>query len=371
MKKTKFIRKTLLWIGMAAVVIIAVIAVKAVSIYRQPLGPALDTLGFSEPTPIDLIKVTPTSAAADMSMPTPTPTIGQEKSPTRTVTTTGEKEPTAPTPTKSQIEICGETAKWNVLVIGSDTGDLVQPQGSDLTRVLHVDFQNKTVAIFAFSRDLWVDASNLNLANPSITNARLGMVFYEARLRSTKTDPQENAMAGINAIAKTLASNFGLESDHYIALDLDKLPTMVDTVGGVSINLPTGFTDPRSGMTFVAGEQTLNGMQTATYARAYLDTDLDRIERNNLLIMALRQKLLDPTIWVKIPELFTQFRDAVITDFSPEQVNHLACLLKEVREDAIIQEGVKAEWTMPGPEDSLLWDKPSVLNRLRELGMIP
>ena len=124
-------------------------------------------------------------------------------------------------------------------------------------------------------------------------------------------------------------------------------------------------------MSFQAGEQTLNGIQTATYARAFLDTDLSRIERDNFMVMALRQKLLDPSIWLKIPELFSQFKDAVVTDLSFEQVNHLACLMRKVPTSAIIQEGVKVEWTTPGPEGSLLWDKASVLNRLKELGIIP
>ena len=197
------------------------------------------------------------------------------------------------------------------------------------------------------------------------------MVFYEARTRSTKTDPHDAMQDGISAMAKMLATNFTLNSDHYIALDLDKFPAMIDTIGGLPINIPTGFTDPLSSMVFTAGAQTLNGLQTATYARAFLDTDLNRIPRDDLVVEALRQKLLDPAVWVKIPELFLKFKDSITTDFTPQQVTRLTCLLKEVPAESIVQDGVKAEWTSPGPEGSLLWDKSKVLNRLKELGMIP
>ena len=339
MKKGNSNWKPLIGGGLVGVLIVVCIAViGAVILYQKPLGSALNISSRSAPV------ATPTTAAVI---------------------------PVAPAPTNTPVGVCGETAVWNVLVLGSDAADLYYPQGSDLTRVVRVDFQNKKVSIYSFSRDLWMDTSDLGLTNPSIESAKLGMVFYEARLRSTKTDPNDAIQDGIGAMAKTLATNFTLKSNHYIVLDLDKFPAMIDTIGGLPINIPSGFTDPLSGMVFTAGEQTLNGLQTANYARAFVDTDLNRIPRDNLVVEALRQKLLDPAVWVKIPELFLKFKDAVNTDFSPEQVNHLACLLKEVQVGSIVQDGVKAEWTSPGPEGSLLWDKPNVLNRLKELGMIP
>jgi LCP family protein required for cell wall assembly len=361
MNKITFIKKPLFWVGLVVVLVLAVGGGKAVSFYRQPLGPPLDRSSLNVP------------AAAGSSTPENTPETGKEEPPSSTPVSpvSAQEEQAATAPTEPQVEVCGETDVWNVLVLGSDADDMFEPQGSDLTRVLRVDFPNKTATIFAFSRDLWVDTSSLTLTDPSITSAKLGVVFYEARMQSTRTDLQGPFQDGINAIAKTLETNFNLSSDHYLALDLDKFPEMIDSVGGLPVDIPANLTDPRTGMVFTAGEQTLDGRQTATYARAFLTTDLDRIERNHLLIMALRQKLLDPAIWIKIPELFLQFKDAVITDFSPEQVNHQTCLLKEVQEESIIQEGVNPEWTTPGPEDSLLWDKAKVLTRLEELELIP
>jgi LCP family protein required for cell wall assembly len=274
-------------------------------------------------------------------------------------------------PANTPKGFCGETEVWNILVLGSDAADLYYPQGADLTRVVRVDFPNKKAAVYAFSRDLWVDVSSLDFTNPSITSIKLGMAFYEARERSTKSDPKGATLDGISAMNETLEANFTLTSDHYIAIDLDKLPAMVDTIGGLPINIPADLTDPLSGITFKAGEQTLNGIQVATYARAYLDSDLNRIPRNDLVVEALHQKLVDPPVWAKIPKLFLQFEDSIYTDFSPEQVKYLRCLMREVEVESIIQDGVKAEWTSPGPEGSLLWDKENVLNRLRELGMIP
>jgi anionic cell wall polymer biosynthesis LytR-Cps2A-Psr (LCP) family protein len=125
-------------------------------------------------------------------------------------------------------------------------------------------------------------------------------------------------------------------------------------------------------MVISAGQQTLNGAQFVAYARAIPDSDFGRIQRNNLLVSALQQRLLDPAVWGRIPQLYSQFNEVIATDLSPEQVNHLACLLKEVPKESVIQDWVKKEWTSPGPQPgSLFWNKTNVLNRLKELDMIP
>jgi len=90
------------------------------------------------------------------------------------------------------------------------------------------------------------------------------------------------------------------------------------------------------------------------------------------LITALREKALDPSVWGNIPQLYEQFDNVIATDLSPEQINHLTCLLKEVPPEAITQEGIKQEWTSAGPQSgSLLWDKSNVLNQMKSLGLIP
>jgi LCP family protein required for cell wall assembly len=275
-------------------------------------------------------------------------------------------------PTMDQATVCGESAVWNVLVLGSDAADLRSDKGSDLTRMVRVDFPNKKVTVYAFPRQLWVDTTGLGLINPTINASQLGTVFYEARQRSTNTDVQAAMVDATNVTARMLSNNFLISTDHYLTIDLIQVPAMVDAVGGVPINIPVTITDSAIGMVIPAGQQTLNGAQFIAYARVKPDSDFARIQRNNLLLDALQQKLLDPAVWGRIPQLYTQFNEVIATDLSPEQVNHLACLLKEVPKEAIIKDWVKQEWTWPGPQPgSLLWDKTNVLNRLKELDLIP
>jgi LCP family protein required for cell wall assembly len=312
------------------------VTVWSVRAYRQALGPALG---------------------------------GNAAAPTGTLNT--QLEPLAAAP-NAQAAVCDETTAWNVLILGSDAADLRGEKGSDLTRMLRVDFPNKKVTVYAFSRDLWVDTAGLGLTNPTIDATQLGAVFYEARSRSTRTNVKDAMLDGTNVTARMLSNNFSISTDHYLTIDLFQIPAMVDLVGGIPVDIPQTTTDPWIGMVIPAGQQTLNGAQFVAYARAIPDSDFGRIQRNNLLLAALREKLLDPGVWAKIPELYTQFNEVIATDLSPEQINHLSCLLKEVPPDAILQDQVRPEWTSPGPQPgSLLWDKTNVLNRLKELDLIP
>jgi len=321
--------------------------------YRQKLG-----LALSAPTPEVILTNTPV-----VSDPTQIPAM------TEVLVTPADLA--TQTPVSEQGVVCGETATWNILVIGSDLNETSPVRGSDLTRVMRVDFPNRKVSVYAFPRDLWVDTSGLGLTNPTINATRLGMVFYEGRMRSPQFGVPEIMTDGVRVSASAMLKNFTVQTDHYLALDLNQLPAIVDAIGGIPINVPERTTDLWRPFVIQAGQQTLTGEQAANYSRAFMDNDFGRIRRNQILLEAMRQKLLDPAVFVKIPALYSQFSAVIITDFTPEQITHLACLLKDVTPDAILQESVRQEWTSPGPRGSLLWNRANVLNRLTELEFIP
>jgi LCP family protein required for cell wall assembly len=321
-------------IGLVVLVIMGLLGATALVVraYRAPLGPALDVPG-------------PTAAVVEVQ---------------------ANQIPAA------QPAVCGEKEAWNLLVLGSDAADLMEPKGSDLTRMVRADFPNKKVTIFAFPRDLWVDTAGLGLTNPDIAAIQLGQVFYEARSRSTSADPKAAMVDATETTARTLAKEFLVGTDHYLALDLAQVPAMVDEIDGVPMNVPSPVKDVVSNITIQAGQQTLDGAHFVAYARAVPDSDYARIQRNNLLLEALRQKALDQSTWPHLPGLFAQFKDVFATDLTPGQIEHLTCLLRETPGTAIIYDGVRPEWTSPGPvANSLLWDKTAVNNRLQELGLTP
>ena len=363
----QFLKSRKFWMGLVGVLVVGgllVLTVISINAYNRPLGPALDAIG---PT---------ASPVTDMAAPNPvvTSTVNPMSD---LATPIAAASPTAILPTNTAVslvvpaaEVCGETGAWNVLILGSDASELRGPKGSDLTRAARIDFSNKKVVIYAFTRDLWVTTTSVGFTNPLITTDRLGQVFYEGRNRSTQTDNRSRMLDGARANSKAMTENFTLHFNHYITVDLSQLPSMIDKVGGLPMYVPERTTDRWIGMVIEAGQQTLDGNQVQAYARAIPDSDFARIQRNNLLLEALRQKMLDPMTWIKVPQLFQQFSNAIVTDLSPSQISNLSCLMKSMSKESILEDEVKPEWTTPGPQESLLWDKAKVLARLKELELI-
>ena len=77
--------------------------------------------------------------------------------------------------------------------------------GDAVTRAARIDFSNKKVVIYAFTRDLWVTTTSVGFTNPLITTDRLGQVFYEGRNRSTQTDNRSRMLDGTRANSKAIA----------------------------------------------------------------------------------------------------------------------------------------------------------------------
>jgi anionic cell wall polymer biosynthesis LytR-Cps2A-Psr (LCP) family protein len=55
-----------------------------------------------------------------------------------------------------------------------------------------------------------------------------------------------------------------------------------------------------------------------------------RAESQNIVMCALRKKLLSPALVPAIPELVSTFQQYVQTDLSPAQINQLACLASQM-----------------------------------------
>ncbi|MEI7848981.1 MAG: LCP family protein [Chloroflexota bacterium] len=352
----------------------------SISAYQQRQGPTLDSTSeplFSTRTPSSTSHSSTPKAPSSTKIVTPSAKSTENSTLEKNVTPEAELISSS-TPTESvskkssslSSNLCGETGAWNILLIGSNIAEVNGQKGSDLTRIIRADFSSPKVVMYTFSRDLWVNTSGLGLTNPNLENTKLGLVFHEGRIRSLQFSLTDTIVDGTRSAAGMLAKNFSVKTDHYITIDISNLAAMIDAIGGLPINIPSRTTDRWIGMVIEAGQQTLTGAQVMAYVRAIPDNDFGRIQRNDLIVEALRQKMLNSDILSKLPELFSKFKNVIITDMSYEQISHLACLLKETPSESIIKEGVRQEWTSVGPEGSLLWKSVNVLSRLKELGLI-
>lgn len=270
------------------------------TVAAQPLGPSLPTF-------------------APQTLP-PTWTASPGPAPTQQGLVTFV--PTVSFPTSTPAPRCGGPALMNVLVIGSDArGDNYTYGLADAIRLVRIDFITPKISVLEFPRDLWVEiphiADNLNgqdheKLNQAFLYGNSGFKYWD--------DPSE----GSGLLALTLNLNFGVQSDHYITVNMRTFENIVNAVGGIDVNIPDKEIAKTSGLP--VGQHHLNGSEALKLVRNREGGSFERADNQNLVVCALRKKLTSPTVITQIPELIQSFQDNIRTDFTPEQLSQLACL---------------------------------------------
>ena len=245
------------------------------------------------------------------------------------------------------------------------------PPGADLVRLVRVDFDQKKIVIFSFLRDLWVNTPSLTAQGINATT--LGQVYdygYKAGALESPRDDRLKVVMGTQMVAQTLYENYGILTEQHVTVKLTELPQMIDTLGGINVAVPAATVTDR--YAFRPGTQLLNGAMTVSYIRYLGPTDWDRIARQNLVLEAMRQKLLLPALAGKLAEFFVQFSNAIVTDLNADQVASLACVLKESENIKIVQDKVRPDMVTAGPQArSLLLNVQAAKDLLRQLALIP
>jgi len=300
-------KKTILGI---ILLILVTLGMGLFNLYRQPLGPALELPTSTQPEstlttfPIEQIAVDSTATAIQ-------PTVTQTA---------------APQP------LCGGPEVMNILAVGSDSRGQHYLYGlADIIRLVRVDFVNARVGILEVPRDLWVEipeiADHYDITHGKLNQAYLygneGLGYYDG--------PGE----GPGLLARTLNLNFGARPDHYIAVNMLTFEAIVDAIGGIDVYLPYDVSaktteNPRA-FGVEAGQHHFDGKTALWVARIRQYSTFSRAENQNIVMCALRKKLLSPALVPAIPQLVSDFTRYVQTDLSPEQINQLACLATQMK----------------------------------------
>lgn len=276
--------------------------------YQQPLGPALELPTATQMRPS--LTSFPVEEEAALS------TFNVESSATATST---------PQP------LCGGPSTMNILAIGSDArGDHYLYGLADVIRLVRVDFANARVAILEVPRDLWVEIPEIS-DHYGITQGKMNQAYlYGNKGFGYYDGPGE----GPGLLARTLNLNLGAQPDHYIAVNMITFENIVNAVGGIDVYLPDEISvrskENPKGFAIPPGQHHIDGETALWIARIREYSTFSRAENQNIVLCALRKKILSPAIVPAMPELITTFQRYVQTDLSPEQLNQLACLANQM-----------------------------------------
>jgi len=232
--------------------------------------------------------------------------------------------PTLSFATNTPAPLCGGPNMMTILAIGQDQRSNNYQYGlGDIVRVVRVDFVTPKVTVLEFPRDLWVEipyiADNLDgLDHGKLNQAYLygqpgdGFAYWD--------DPSQ----GPGLLALTLNLNFGIQIDHYLAVNMRTFENVINAIDGITINVPDSETAQNTGLPI--GKNHLDGAEALKVARNRKEGMFERVGNQNLVLCAMREKALSPKIVTQIPALINSFQDNIQTDFTPEQLSQLACL---------------------------------------------
>ena len=134
----------------------------------------------------------------------------------------------------------------------------------------------------------------------------------------------------------TVESFLGINIDHYIIVNTNSFGKMIDAIGGVDIDVDNRmfYEDPwddNGGLVIdlKPGLQHMDGKTAITYVR-YRDEEGDagRVRRQQKFMRACFDKLSDPSMMMKLPEIIKEARNAVKTDLSISEMIEIAKTLK-------------------------------------------
>lgn len=320
--------------------------------WNQPLGEAL-----ALPT------ITPSTSALEQIDDSPFDPTKTAFAPIKETPVTEETpEPTeaptnTPAPTDTPEPLCGGPPSMTVLALGVDSGgDNDYLYGlADVIKIVRVDFVTPKVTIMSLPRDLWVQIPGIE--DHGVTEGKLNQSYFYG----TKGMGYYDGPGGAPGLmARTLQENFGLSVDHYGTVNMVTFIRMVDAVGGIDVYLPTDVDgrpvdDKTEDMGyFYAGNNHFTGDAALRFSRIRkTDTVFARMDRQTMVICALKDKLLQPGVVGDIPELITSFQGSIVTDLSPAQMSQMACLLPKLSDENIIFGGIPQDELIPGYQ----WDQ--------------
>lgn len=226
--------------------------------------------------------------------------------------------------------------RLNILLIGSD--EQGGGHNTDTLIVVSVDPATGRVALLQLPRDtvdVPVPAGPARSVWGATYGGKINSWFVENRNRADLW-PGTDRTRGYNALKAILGELYGLDIRWYVEVNFQGFRRVVDSLGGVNINVqipvaddefPTGDRGRLRRLYIPAGPQHMTGEEALRYARSRKTTnDFDRGRRQQRVLLSLREQADIGRIVANLPELIGALQQSVRTDIPPAELPQLLSL---------------------------------------------
>ncbi len=239
--------------------------------------------------------------------------------------------------------------RLNILAVGTDS---LEARGrADSILVLSVSPKTKDTILFSIPRDLRVMI-------PERGMDKINHAF---------------AYGGVDLLKKTVEDLIGLPIHYYGVVDFEGFKYVIDALGGIDIYVEKDmYYIDRAGSVKInlhKGQQVLDGEKALEYVRFRSDSlgDLGRIQRQQKLINAVIDKILNVDNLTKIPNIVSSLPDYINTNMGSSDIISLARLMKDIDREKIWIETIKGEPQYIGGVSYLVVDTQEVKDRVNYL----
>lgn len=220
---------------------------------------------------------------------------------------------------------------WNILLLGSDNDNKYTFPAvlTQVMMVVHIDTTNNSVNMVSIPRDSWVSVPVIG-----------GMHKIDQAFFLGVTHNNNSFDAGVRAARLTVEKDYGITIDRYAWVGLSGFAKVIDTLGGVDIDVThpvvddsypddtgkgTNPNDPYAykRLYLAPGPHHLSGAEALEYVRsrhADLVGDIGRTQRQQEVLTALKQKLNVGNVLNNLSQLIKDITGQVYTDLNQQEM---------------------------------------------------
>ena len=182
----------------------------------------------------------------------------------------------------------------HLLLIGIDARPGENTGRADTIIIVTIDPEGNVIKLTSIMRDLYVEI-------PGRKNNRINSAYV---------------FGGAELLMETIEVNFGIKVDRYIAVNFSMLGSLIDSIGGLTLNVEDEYymervnavikmdnkvlgIDINDGLLTEPGEQLMTGKQAQAYARyryGTADGDFGRTQRQREVVTKIFDKLSEMTV---------------------------------------------------------------------------
>lgn len=199
--------------------------------------------------------------------------------------------------------------KFNVVLLGVDQRKN-EPSRADSIMVAFLDLEKPACNLLSVPRDTYVNVPGHGMTK--INHA--------------------HAYGGPELLCQTLGSFLGIPLASYVEVNFEGFQEIVDTLGGVEIEVEKRMYYPAEGINLYPGKQHLDGKNALAYVRYRGDAlgDIGRVERQQKFLKAVAEQALQlRTAW-KAPQLIPQVAESLKTNLALNEMVALARTLQDL-----------------------------------------